>query len=256
MLKPRIIPTLLIHNKGLYKSVKFKDYKYVGDPLNAVRIFNEKKADEIMVLDIDASVNNEPPNMKLIENLASECRMPLCYGGGIKTVEQAQQIFSLGVEKIAISSAAVENSSLITEISNIVGSQSVVVIVDVRKKFFGGLEICINNAKKSTTVNPVEFIKKIQQLGAGEIVINSIDDDGMMHGYNIAIIKKLVNYIKIPLTVLGGAGGLNDIREVINKFGTIGISAGSLFVFKGKYKAVLINYPNREEKDKLINHEK
>ena len=256
MLNPRIIPTLLVHNKGLYKSIKFKDHKYVGDPLNAVRIFNEKKADEIMVLDIDASVNNQPPNMKLIENLASECRMPLCYGGGIKSVEQAQQIFSLGVEKIAISSAAIENPSLITQISDIVGSQSVVVIIDVRKKFFGGLEICINNAKKSVGIDIVEFIKKIQKLGAGEIVINSIDDDGMMHGYNITLIKKLVEYIKIPLTVLGGAGNLNHIREVINKFGIIGISAGSLFVFKGKYKAVLINYPTREEKDKLINHEK
>ena len=144
MLRPRIIPTLLIHNKGLYKSVKFTDYKYVGDPLNAVKIFNEKKADEIMVLDIDASVNNVAPNMKLIENLALECRMPLCYGGGIKSVEHAQEIFSLGVEKIAISSAAIENPSLITDISRIVGSQSVVVVIDVKKKFFGGLEIFIN----------------------------------------------------------------------------------------------------------------
>lgn len=256
MLRPRIIPTLLIHNRGLYKSVKFTDYKYVGDPLNAVKIFNEKKADEIMVLDIDASVNNVAPNMKLIENLALECRMPLCYGGGIKTVEHAQEIFSLGVEKIAISSAAIENPSLITDISKIVGSQSVVVVIDVKKKFFGGLEIFINNAKKSTAINPLNFIKKIQELGAGEIVINSIDDDGMMHGYNFKLIEKLIGDIKIPLTVLGGAGNLNDIREAINKFGTIGISAGSLFVFKGKYKAVLINYPTRDEKDKLINHEK
>ena len=256
MLKPRIIPTLLIHNKGLYKSVKFADYKYVGDPLNAVKIFNEKKADEIMVLDIDASVKNLDPNIKLIENLALECRMPLCYGGGIKTVDHAQEIFSLGVEKIAISSAAIENPSLITDISRIVGSQSVVVVIDVKKKFFGGLEIFINNAKKSTGINPIDFIKKIQELGAGEIVINSIDDDGMMHGYNFKLIEKLIGDIKIPLTVLGGAENLNDIRDAINKFGTIGISAGSLFVFKGKYKAVLINYPTRDEKDKLINHEK
>ena len=256
MLKPRIIPTLLIHNKGLYKSVKFTDYKYVGDPLNAVKIFNEKKADEIMVLDIDASVKNLAPNFKLIENLALECRMPLCYGGGIKTVDHAKEIFSLGVEKIAISSAAIENPSLIADISKIVGSQSVVVVIDVKKKFFGGLEIFINNAKKSTGIDPVNFIKKIQQLGAGEIVINSIDDDGMMHGYNFNLIEKLINHIRIPLTVLGGAGNLNDIGDAINKFGTIGISAGSLFVFKGKYKAVLINYPTRDEKDKLINYEK
>lgn len=256
MLKPRIIPTLLIHNKGLYKSVKFTDYKYVGDPLNAVKIFNEKKADEIMVLDIDATVNNVAPNFKLIENLALECRMPLCYGGGIKTVEHAQEIFSLGVEKIAISSAAIENPSIITDISKIVGSQSVVVVIDVKKKFFGGLEMFINNAKKSTGINPIDFIEKIQQLGAGEIVINSIDDDGMMHGYNFTLIEKLISHIKIPVTVLGGAGNLNDIRDAINKFGTIGISAGSLFVFKGKYRAVLINYPTRDEKDKLITHEK
>ena len=252
MLYPRIIPTLLIHKKGLVKTVKFKDGKYVGDPINAVKIFNEKEVDEIVILDIDASANNMEPDYQLIEKLAFECRMPLCYGGGIKTAEQAQRIFSLGVEKIAISSVAFQKPQLITEMAERVGNQSVVVVMDVKKKLFGGYEVMIHNAKKSTGVNPVSFAKEAEKLGAGEIVINSIDNDGMMQGYDLGLINKIREVITIPLTVMGGAGTYDHIGEVIKEHGIIGAAAGSLFVFKGKYRAVLINYPTNTEKEELL----
>jgi cyclase len=252
MLRPRIIPCLLVHEKGLVKSVNFKNHKYVGDPINAVRIFNEKEVDELMVIDIDATVENREPDYKMIENLATECRMPLCYGGGVKTVEQAQRIFSLGVEKIAISSAIIEDPDFITRMAEKVGTQSVVAVLDVKKKLLGGYEVYTHNGKKKTGKNPIEFAKELEKLGIGEIVINSIDNDGVMKGYDLSIIEKVRDVVSIPMTVLGGAGSLEDIKQLIKKFGIIGASAGSLFVFKGVYKAVLINYPSRDEKDSLI----
>lgn len=251
MLAPRIIPCLLVHDKGLIKTVKFKDAKYVGDPINAVKIFNEKETDELMVLDIDATVENREPDYKMIENLATECRMPLCYGGGIKTVEQATRIFNLGVEKISLSSAAIENPKLIFDIAKNVGSQSIVVVLDVKKKIFGGYDIYTHNGTKKAKVNLEKFIIDLQSCGVGEIVINSIDNDGVMKGYDLSLIEKIKPLVEVPMTVLGGAGSLGDMKTLIQKFGIIGCSAGSLFVFKGKYKAVLINYPNKTEKERL-----
>ena len=253
MLRPRIIPCLLVHNKGLVKTIKFKDSKYIGDPINAVRIFNEKGADELIILDIDASFKNIEPDYKMIDNLATECRMPLCYGGGIKTIEQAQKIFSLGVEKIAISSAAIQDSKIVSKIALNVGSQSVVIVLDIKRQSSGNYELFINNGKTATGLNPFDFAKKMQDFGAGEIVINSIDNDGCMNGYDMKLVNDIRKIITLPLTVLGGAGKMEDIGDLINKYGIIGAAAGSLFVFKGKYKAVLINYPNWDEKDKLIN---
>lgn len=252
MLRPRIIASLLIKDKGLVKTTKFKDARYLGDPMNAVRIFNEKEVDELAVFDISATVNGRGPDFKLIENLAEECRMPLCYGGGITKVEEAQQIFSLGVEKIAISSAAFNTPKLITELSDKVGAQSVVVVLDVKKKLFGGYDVYIHNGKKSLGKNPFDCIKEFQELGAGEIVINNIDEDGMMKGYDLSLIEKVRKSTNLPLTVLGGAGQLDDFGQLIGKFGIIGAAAGSLFVYKGKLKGVLINYPNLLEKNDLI----
>jgi imidazole glycerol-phosphate synthase subunit HisF len=254
MLYPRIVPCLLVHNKGLVKTIKFKDSKYVGDPINAVRIFNEKKVDELIVLDIDATVENREPDYRMIENLANECRMPLCYGGGIKTASQAQKILSLGVEKIAISSVVFDNPELIKEVSTEVGSQSVVVVFDVKKRLFGGYDVYTHNAKNKIKQDLFEFVERVQNLGAGEIIINSIDNDGLMKGYDLDLIGKVKGKLNIPMTVLGGAGALEDIGKAIEKFGIIGCSAGSLFVFKGKYKAVLINYPNQEKKNLIINN--
>ena len=252
MLRPRIIPCLLLHEKGLVKTVNFKSPKYVGDPINAVRIFNEKEVDELAFFDIDATVLDKEPDYGLIEKLATQSRMPLCYGGGVKTVEQAQKIFSLGIEKIALSSAAIVNPMLVTQIADRVGSQSVIVVLDVKKKILGGYEIYTHNGKKSTGINPIKFGKELEQLGAGEIIINSIDQDGVMKGYDLNLIDKIAETISIPLTVLGGAGSMADIEKIVDKHGVIGVAAGSLFVFKGPYKAVLINYPTQTEKNKVF----
>lgn len=252
MLKPRIIPSLLLQENGLVKTVNFKDPKYIGDPINAVKIFNEKQVDELVIFDIDATVKNTEPNYSLIQRIANQSRMPLCYGGGVKTAEQAQKIFGLGIEKIALSSAALMNPVLITEIAKKVGSQSLVVVLDVKKKTFGGYEVYTHNGRKSTGINPFDFIKKAEQLGAGEITINSIERDGMMKGYDMTLLRKAREMSSLPMTFLGGAGSLEDLKSVILEQKIVGLAAGSLFVFKGKYKAVLINYPNREEKEKLF----
>lgn len=252
MLRPRIIPSLLIQDNGLVKTVNFKNPKYVGDPINAVKIFNEKEVDELAIFDIDATVLGKEPNYSLIERLASQSMMPLCYGGGVKTVEQAQRIFSLGIEKIALSSAVLQNPKLITQISDRVGAQSVIVVLDVKKKLLGGYEVFTHNGKKATGINPFKFVEEAQKLGAGEIVINSIDKDGIMKGYDLDLIAKVREKITLPMTVLGGAGSLDDIEKVIDQHGVIGVAAGSLFVFKGPYKAVLINYPTQIEKNKIF----
>jgi len=252
MLRPRIIPSLLVHENGLVKTVNFKNPKYVGDPINAVKIFNEKAVDELAVFDIDATILGKEPNYSLIERLASQSMMPLCYGGGVKTVEQAQRIFSLGIEKIALSSSVLQNPNLITEISDRVGSQSVIVVLDIKKKLLGGYEVYTHNGKKATGINPFKFAEEAQKLGAGEIVINSIDKDGVMKGYDMDLIAKIREKITVPMTVLGGAGSLEDIEKVIDKHGVIGVAAGSLFVFKGPYKAVLINYPTQLEKNRIF----
>ncbi len=251
MLRPRIIPVLLVHNGGLIKTVKFGPGKYVGDPLNAVRIFNEKEVDEIVVLDIDATVHDREPDYALIRSLAAECRMPLCYGGGVKTAEQVQRIVTFGVEKVAIASGAVENESIIKESASQVGRQSVVVVMDVRKKGVFGrhYEVFTHNGTKSTGLNPVDFARKAEDLGAGEIVINSIDRDGTMKGYDLELARQVRQAVALPMTVLGGAGSLEDIGTLIRTFGIIGAAAGSLFVFRGKYRAVLINYPSGAEKE-------
>jgi cyclase len=251
MLRPRIIPCLLIQDGGLVKTVGFKDPKYVGDPINAVKIFNEKEVDELMVLDIDATSNNVGPNFDLIRKLAVECRMPFCYGGGITTVEQAKKIINLGAEKIAISSSAINNLPLLVEIGKAIGQQSVVVVIDVRKrkKMFSTTvyDVYINNGKIRTNLKYSDLIGQLNNIGIGEIVINSIDNDGLMNGYDIDLITDIRNLTNFPLTVLGGAGSLEHFRDLFYRFGTIGAAAGSFFVFRGKYRAVLITYPSKEE---------
>jgi imidazole glycerol-phosphate synthase subunit HisF len=252
MLRPRIIPCLLIRNKGLVKTVKFGPTKYVGDPINAVKIFNEKEADELIVLDIDATKSGTPPDFVMIQKLAAECRMPLCYGGGVKTVEQAKRIIGLGVEKVAISSAALIDPQLISAIASEIGRQSVVVVLDVKKSFFGKYEVYTHNGNRNTGRSPIEVAQEAQNLGAGEIVINSIDNDGQMKGYDLDLAVKLREAIHLPMSVLGGAGSLADIGRLVSACGVVGASAGSLFVFKGTYRAVLINYPDQAQKDEIV----
>lgn len=253
MLRPRIIPCLLVHNKGLVKTTKFRDPKYVGDPINAVKIYNEKEVDELMVLDIDASKERRGPDFTLIRNLAVECRMPFCYGGGVTTVEEAKKIINLGAEKVAVSTSALEDPSILDKIGKAIGVQSVVVILDVKKrKLFGGYDIYFKNGKEKSKQELKEFILKIEEIGIGELVINSIDNDGVMQGYDLKLASYVREISQSPITFVGGAGKLEDIKELISRFKIIGAAAGSLFVFKGKYKAVLINYPNQKEKEKLL----
>lgn len=258
MLRPRIIPCLLVHQRGLVKTQQFANPKYIGDPINAVRIFNEKEADELMVFDIDATVNNVSPDFGLIAKLAAECRMPLCYGGGVTSAEQAARIVDMGVEKVAVSKAAIENPSILTKMASAVGRQSVVAVLDVRKRvslFAKGYEVCTNNGKTVHRLDPVELATQLQDAGAGEVVVNSIDRDGLLQGYDMSIAKQIKNALKVPVTFLGGAGSLDHMTELVENLGVVGAAAGSLFVLKGKYRAVLINYPTPEQKALLFRNE-
>lgn len=253
MLRPRIIPCLLMQDGGLVKTARFKEPKYVGDPINAVKIFNEKEADEMIVLDIDATAKGHEPNFRLIAQFAAECRMPLCYGGGIKTAEQAKRIIGLGVEKVAISSAALERPELISEIAAEIGSQSVVVVLDAKMRSFGREpEVWTHNATRNTGRRIFEVAKQVAALGAGEIVVNSIDNDGQMKGYDLKLAARMRATVRLPMTILGGAGSFADIAKLIETCGVVGASAGSLFVFKGPYRAVLISYPAQIHKEELI----
>jgi cyclase len=254
MLRPRIIPCLLLHKGGLVKTQYFKNSQYVGDAINAVRIFNEKEADELMIFDIDATANNVAPDFELIAKLAAECRMPLCYGGGVTSADQAARIVDMGVEKVAISAAGIANPALLKEIAAVVGRQSVVAVLDVRKRtglFAKGYEVCIHNGKTALKLEPVSLAKQLQEAGAGEIVINSVDRDGQMQGYDLELATQIKKALKVPVTFLGGAGSLDHLLELVSAVGVVGAAAGSLFVFKGKYRAVLINYPTKEQKKLL-----
>ena len=243
MLKPRIIPFLLIQNNGLIKTVQFKNEKYLGDPINAVRIFNEKKADEIIIIDKDPTLKNLEPNFRLISNLAEECQMPMTYGGGINSVDQAEKIFTLGVEKISLSSGYFSNKNLVNKLVDLVVSQSIAITLDVKKSFLGKYEIFTHGGKIKVKEKLENVIKEIQMRGAGEIIINNISKDGMMNGYDISLLELIKPLIKVPLTFLGGASNVDDFKTIISKHPIIGLSAGSFFVFKGKLKAVLISYP-------------
>lgn len=252
MLRPRLIPCLLIHQGGLVKTVNFGSPKYVGDPLNAVRIFNELNVDEIMVVDIDASRRGIAPDHRLIAELAAECRMPLCYGGGVRDAEEVERLVALGVEKVAMSNAVIDDVELVARAAERVGSQSVVAVIDVKG---GGIfrrpEVVTLNATRRTGLDPAEHAGNLERAGVGEIVLNSVDADGTRKGYDIALLEKVRAKVNVPLTLLGGAGSLDDIRTLVRKHPIIGAAAGSLFVFKGKFRAVLINYPSQAERDEL-----
>jgi cyclase len=253
MLRPRIIPCLLVRDKGLVKTVGFSNPKYVGDPINVVKIFNEKAVDELAVYDIDATVRGHGPDYKMLEDLAFESRMPLCYGGGVKTVEQVKAIIGLGVEKVAISSAAVSNPRLIAEAAEAVGNQSIVVVLDVRPRPRSNTyEVWTRNGTVNT--GRLMLAAEVEKLGAGEIVVNAIEKDGRMQGYDLEMARQINASARVPVTILGGAGSLQHIEELVRNFGVIGAAAGSLFVFKGVYRAVLVNYPGIKEREQLLHH--
>jgi len=244
MLRSRIAPYLLLSGRGLVKTQKFADPKYVGDPINAVKIFNEKQVDELTLLDIDATAKGKGPDLDLLKDVAAESRMPLCYGGGVSDAETAAKIIALGFEKVSISHAALMRPELVREMADRVGRQSVVVTIDVKQEgFFGSSHnVYSKNAKQKHKVDPIAFAVQCAELGAGEIVINSIDRDGMMQGYDLEFARKVRSSITTPMSVVGGAGSVEDLRALTSELGPIGAGAGSLFVFKGKYRAVLISY--------------
>jgi cyclase len=255
MLKTRVIPVLLLHNKGLVKTVKFKNPKYVGDPINAIKIFNEKEVDELIFLDIDASKENRGPNFELIENFASECFMPVCYGGGITTIEEIKKLFALGIEKISLNTSVMSDTNLIKEAIEIFGSQSIIVTIDIKKSLFGKYQIYNHKKKKSIKIPYLEYIKNIENLGVGEILINNVDLDGTQKGYDVNLLKTIVNNVDIPVIACGGAGKLEDFKIVKKEANVSGVAAGSFFVFQGKHNAVLITYPKYEELEKLFEGE-
>lgn len=248
MLRSRIIPSLIIHRGGLVKSYQFSDHKYVGDPINAVKIFNEKEVDELAIFDIDATSAGVLPNLKQLKNIAIESRMPLSYGGGINSAKIASSIIKLGFEKISVSSAAIDRPLLIRELAEEVGSQSVVVTIDVRKnKLFSGYTIYTHNGKKKSKLPFRDFCEQAADMGAGEILINSIDRDGTMEGYDLNLARSVRDIVCCPITILGGCSGVDDMQSLIDTIGVVGAAAGSFFVFKGQYRAVLISYtrPNK-----------
>lgn len=252
MLIPRIIPCLLLEGNGLVKTIKFKNEKYIGDPINAIKIFNEKCADELIFLDISASIKNRKPNFDIIAQVAAECFMPVCYGGGIKEVDDAKRIFNLGIEKVSLGSCAIENPNFIKELVRIFGSQSVVVCLDVKKDLLGNYEVVTSRAQKKTGTDPFVAARKMEELGVGELLINSVDRDGTMEGYDISLMQKITKNISVPVIACGGAGNLKHVAEVVNQGGASSGAVGSLFVFHGKRRGVLISYPDREVIDSLF----
>lgn len=251
MLRPRIIPCLLLQDEGLVKTINFKNPTYIGDPLNAIKIFNEKNADEIIILDIDVSKANKQPNFGLIEKFSLDCRMPICYGGGVRTLSDALRIIEMGIEKISLNSAAFKSPSLISSIAREVGTQSVVVSIDV--DVVKG-EYCIfseNNYQLRGQKNLIEHIKKVVDLGAGELLINSVHKDGLMSGYDLELSMMVRSEVNCPITFLGGAGSFSNLEDLIRSCGVVGAAAGSIFVYKGEFKAVLISYPSQEDRDSL-----
>ncbi len=245
MFRPRVIPVLLLKNQGLVKSKAFKDYKYIGDPINAVRIFNDFKADELVFLDIDASKENRLIDLNFVKNVGEEANMPFAVGGGVRSLEDIHKIITAGAEKVVIGSYAAKNPDFIQEAADAFGSSTIVVCLDVKKKFFGGAQTWILNGSKSTGYSPIAFAQLMQQKGAGEIIIQSIEKDGMMTGYDIALIKSISEAVSIPVIALGGAGNLSHLQEAYSQAYANGLAAGSMFVYQGVKQGVLITYPEK-----------
>lgn len=243
MIRARVIACLLLHGHGLVKTKKFKDPVYLGDPVNAVRIFSEKEVDELVILDIDASREGREPNYELIAEIAGECFMPVAYGGGIQTLAQARKLIRCGIEKVVINSASIESSYFIREIADVFGSQAVVGSVDAKKTLLGGHRVFIKSGTVDTKLKPEDHAASLEQAGVGEILLTSIDCDGQMQGYDIELIKKVSAKVNVPVVACGGAGTLEHMRRAMSESGASAVAAGSMFVFYGKHRAILINYP-------------
>ena len=252
MIRPRVIPALLLKGQGLVKTVKFKDPKYLGDPINVVRIFNDKEVDEIVLLDITATPQNRGPQFEVLKDIASEVFIPLAYGGGIRSMEDVSTLLGIGIEKLIMNTSAVENPSLIRDTADHAGSQAVVVSMDVKKNFLGKYEVFTRCGQKKTGLDPVRHAMEVEKMGAGEILLNSIDCDGMMQGYDIELVRSVADAVKVPVVACGGAGNLAHVAEVIQQGHASAAAAGSMFVFQGPLRGVLISYPSPKELKEYI----
>lgn len=246
MYRPRIIPVLLLKNLALVKSIKFKDFNYIGDPINAVRIFNDLKADELVFLDIEATKENRMISLDFVKDVGEEANMPFAVGGGIKSLEDIRKIIGAGAEKVIIGSFAVENPEFIREASVTFGASTISVCIDVKKNLFGKLHVRSANGSK-TACTPIEFAKLMEHNGAGEIIIQSVDKDGTMSGYDVELIKSISKGVSIPVIALGGAGNVNDLKKARTEGFANGLAGGSMFVYQGTKRGVLISYPEKEE---------
>jgi cyclase len=247
MFRPRVIPVLLLKNLGLVKSIKFRNHRYIGDPINAVKLFNDLGADELAFLDILANRENRSVSLDFVKRVGDEANMPFSVGGGIRNLKEIQQVLRAGAEKVILNTIASENPEFIRKASNEFGSSTIVVSIDVKKSLFNKEFTCIYSGKKATKYDPVIFAKMVEDKGAGEIIINSIENDGMMQGYEISLIKRVSEAVRIPIVALGGAGSRNDLKKAINDGYASAVAAGSMFVYHGPRRAVLINYPTPDE---------
>ena len=255
MYRPRIIPVLLLKDGGLVKSIHFKNYRYIGDPINAVKIFNDQKADELAFLDITATKEKRFVSLELVKKVGEEANMPFSVGGGIRKLDEIQKIIEAGAEKVILNTITGENENFIHEAVNEFGSSTIVVCIDIKKKFLGEYKAWIKNGKKKLSYSPIDFAKKMEDLGAGEIIIQSIEKDGTMSGYDIELVQSISQEITIPITALGGAGNLLHIKALLNKAVVNGLAAGSMFIYHGSRKGILINYPSKDEISDLFNEE-
>ena len=252
MLRVRVIPCLLLRRNGLVKTVKFENAKYVGDPINTVRIFNEKEVDELFFLDITATPDKKEPPYELIREIATECFMPFGYGGGVTTFEQAAKIYAIGAEKVCINSAAVSDPSLVSRIADKFGNQAVVASIDAKKDFFGRYRVVTHGARTPTGRDVVEQAVLMEKMGAGELLVTSVDRDGTFEGYDTDLVRKVTRAVGIPVVACGGAGKLDHLPAAVREGGAQAVACGSLFVYQGKHRAVLTNYPTRQELTKLF----
>jgi cyclase len=249
---PRVIPCLLLADGGLHKTTRFGAPRYVGDPVNAVRIFNEREVDEIVVLGTDRQRRGAGPPFAQIADLASECFMPLAYGGGVRSIEDMATLFRIGVEKVVLNTAALENPELVRDAARRFGSQAVVVACDAKRRWRGGWRVYAHPAGRSLDETPAAYCSRMQSLGAGEILLTAVDRDGTLEGYDIALIREVTASVSIPVVACGGARDLEDLRRAIREGGAAAAAAGSLFVFQGRHRAVLITYPSRDELTRLF----
>jgi len=255
MLTTRVIPCLLLQNAGLVKTVKFTAPTYIGDPINAVKIFNDKEVDELIFLDIEATKENRRPLFTVIEDIANECFMPFCYGGGVRDIDTIKQLFRLGAEKVSINSYAAEHQNFIRKAAEMFGSQSIVVSIDVKKTFWGKYDVITHGGTRKARLDPVTYAAQMEKMGAGELLINSIDRDGTMQGYDLALLHRITEAVNIPVIACGGAGALDHFVEAVKIGGASAVAAGSMFVYYGKHHAVLINYPDRTTLEQLFHEE-